>query len=134
MTIRAYTPDDFPIVEQWAKARSMAIVPQLLSPTGFIVEDESGPLMAAFAYLMFDCPLVQVDHLLGRPGADIASIRQAWQTIQGAVIAWVKQVNALGGYNYRILRGFTSPEIAREAAKNGWLIDDSSLKCVRYAF
>jgi len=133
MTIRIYTPADFSTVEQWAQSRGIVLLPPLLSPNGFLVEDD-GPLLVAFAYLMFDCPIVQIDHLLGRPGANIGRVREAWQMMQGALVEWVKGINEASGYNYRIFRCFTSPEIAREAAKNGWLIDSQPLKCCRYAF
>lgn len=132
MTIRSYTPADFPLVEQWAKARDMAIVPQLLSPNGFLVEDEQGPVMVAFVYLMFDCPIVQVDHLLGRPGTGIKAIRQAWEMIQRIIIGFVGRINEQGGYSYRVLRCFVTPITAKESGKMGWHIDATPLNCIRY--
>lgn len=132
MTIRAYTPDDFSTVEQWAKARNMVIVPQLLSPNGFLVEDEDGPLMVAFGYLLFDCPIVQIDHLLGRPGSDIRNIRKAWEAIQRAVIGWIENINKDCAMNYRLIRCFVAPITAHESEKMGWHIDPTPLNCIRY--
>lgn len=132
MTIRAYTPADFATVEQWAKARNMTIVPQLLSPNGFLVEDEQGPLLVAFGYLLFDCPVSQIDHLLGRPGADIRNIRKAWEMIQSAIIGWIREINAKCGFNYCLIRCFVAPITAKESKKMGWHIDSTPLNCIRY--
>lgn len=132
MTLRAYTPDDFSTVEQWAKARNMTIVPQLLSPNGFLVEDESGPLLVAFGYLLFDCPIAQVDHLLGRPRADIRNIRKAWEMIQRAIIGWIEAINKDCGFSYRVIRCFVAPITAKESEKMGWHIDSTPLNCIRY--
>lgn len=132
MTIRAYSADDFATVQTWAESRGIILIPQLLGNNGFLIEDEHGPLLVAFAYLLFDVPIVQIDHLLGREGADIGAIREAWEMIQSAVVEWIKAINESGGYEYRVIRGFTSPQVAREAEKNGWLIDNSPLKCIRY--
>ena len=132
MKIRAYEPADFATVEQWAKARNMALVPQLLSPNGFLVEDDEGPLMVAFGYLLFDCPIVQIDHLLGRPGASIGPIREAWETIQRTMIEWVKEVNARSGFNYCLIRAFVAPVTATESEKMGWHISPAPLNCIRY--
>jgi len=132
MKIRAYEPADFATVEQWAKARNMALVPQLLSPNGFLVEDDEGPLMVAFGYLLFDCPIVQIDHLLGRPGASIGPIREAWGMIQRTMIEWVKEVNTRSGFNYCLIRGFVAPVTAMESEKIGWHIDPTPLNCIRY--
>jgi hypothetical protein len=132
MNIRAYTPDDFDTVASWAKARDMTLIPQLLSPNGFLVEDENGPLMVAFGYLMFDCPIVQIDNLLGRPLSNIKSIRKAWVIIQRAIIAWVKNINETGGFNYCLIRSFVSPITANESAKIGWNVDSTALNCIRY--
>jgi hypothetical protein len=132
MTIRAYTPDDFDTVAAWAQARDMTLIPQLLSPNGFLVEDDDGPLMVAFGYLMFDCPIVQIDNLLGRPLSNIKSIRKAWMMIQRSIIEWVKNINQTGGFNYFLIRSFVSPITASESAKIGWNIDSTTLNCIRY--
>jgi hypothetical protein len=132
MKIRAYEPADLATVEQWAKARNMALVPQLLSPNGFLVEDDEGPLLVAFGYLIFDCPIVQIDHLLGRPGASIGPIRDAWGMIQRAIVGWIQGVNEQGGFSYRLIRGFVAPVTAKESEKMGWHVDASPLSCIRY--
>ena len=133
LKIRAYTPDDFATVEQWAKARGMVLIPQLLGKNGFLIEDDKGPILTAFVYLIFDCPIVQIDHLMGRPGSSITSMRAAWDVMQSAICRWVDGVNKSGGYDYRLFRCFTSEEIAHEAVKKGWLMDGGELKCIRYA-
>lgn len=132
MTIRAYTSDDFAIIEQWAKARSMDIHPALLSPNGFLVEDDNGPLMVAFGYLLFDCPIAQIDNLVGRPDANIRSIRKAWKIIQSAIIEWIQNINKDCGFNYRLLRCFVEPITAHESQKMGWHINQTELNCIRY--
>lgn len=115
MTIRAYAPADFPIVEQWAKARNMAIVPQLLSPNGFLVEDERGPLAVCWVYLTFDCPVAMVDNLFTRPGASLKKGLAAWRIMWSAIQSFLSNLKDCNGdsLNYSIVRVFCRSPLSR---------------------
>lgn len=126
MTIRAYTPDDFPIVEQWAKARSMAIVPQLLSPNGFLVEDEQGPVAVCWVYLTFDCPLAFIDHLFTRPGTSMKKCREGWPILWRTIQAYLSNLRACDGtpLEYKVVRIFTRTPLARFLKADRWHVSD----------
>lgn len=126
MTIRSYTPADFSTVEQWAKARNMALIPQLLSPNGFIVEDEEGPLLVAWVYLTFDCPLAFVDHLLTRPSSSLKSSLKAWRIFWQTTLSFLSKLRDCNGnaLAYKIVRIFTRPAFSRFLRADGWQISD----------
>lgn len=122
MTIRAYTPDDFHIVEQWAKARNMALIPQLLSKNGFLVEDEDGPLAVAWCYLTFDCPRASIDDFYGRPRASGVKLLQAWEIIESAVFSFLRKLQDCEGnpLRYAVLITFADEKLSHFLSKTGW--------------
>ena len=122
MTCRAYMPEDFDTVKGWAEAKGIEIVPQLLSKTGFIAEADGRPVMAVWAYLLFDVPIVQLDHLLSPPGTKIAEIRKAWEKLMIVIKDWIRIRNEKGGTGYCVIRCFIHERLAREAARAGWLV------------
>ena len=135
MTIRAYTPDDFATVEGWAKARGMTIIPQLLSPNGFLVEDDKGPLAVCWVYLVFDCSFVFMDNLWSRPKTSLKDGRAAWAMIWRTTKAFLS--NLRDGQErpirYSFVRNFCRPELARLIKKDGWLVADRASVQVIYA-
>lgn len=126
MKIRTYTPDDFPIVEQWAKARNMAIVPQLLGPRGFIVEDDHGPLAVAFVYLTFEVPVAFVDNLFTRPGTSMKKCREGWPILWRTIQSYLANLRDCNGValGYRVVRIFTRTPLARFLKSDGWHVSD----------
>lgn len=129
MTIRAYIADDFPVVEQWAKARNMAVIPQLLGPRGFIVEDELGPLAVAFVYLTFDVPLAFIDNLFTRPGTSIKQCREAWPILWRTIQAYLANLRDCNGdaLNYNVVRIFCRSPLARFIGSD-WVTSDHDYK------
>lgn len=135
MTIRAYTPADFDTVAAWAKARDMALIPQLLSPNGFLVEDDDGPLMVCFVYLVFDCPFVFMDHLVSRPNSSLKASLKAWAMIWRTAKTFLSNLRDCNGepISYKFVRNFCRPELARLIKKDGWLVADRPSLQVIYA-
>jgi hypothetical protein len=115
MNIRAYASDDFATVEQWAKARNIILIPQLLGKNGFIIEDEKGPVVVAFVYLTFDVPLAFIDNLFTRPGTSIKQCREAWPILWRTVQAFLSNLRDCQGepLNYNIVRIFCRSPLAR---------------------
>lgn len=135
MTIRAYAPEDFATVAAWAEARGMQIHPALLSPNGFLVEDDKGPLAVCFVYLVFDCPFVFMDNLWSRPKTSLKDGRAAWAMIWRTTLAFLAglrdgQGNAI---RYSFVRNFCRPELARLIKKDGWIVADRLSAQVIYA-
>lgn len=135
MTIRAYTPDDFSTVEQWAKSRNMVIVPQLLSPNGFLVEDDEGPLMVAWVYLLFDCPVAMVDHLFTRPNTGLKASLLAWRKIWRTIRDFLENLKSCDGtrLDYKIVRVFTRTPLSRFLKADGWHVSDYTSTQAVYA-
>lgn len=135
MTIRAYQPSDFPIVEQWAKARNMVLIPQLLSKNGFLVEDEDGPIAVAWCYLTFDCPLAYVDHLFTRPKTSLKKGLAAWRLIWRTIQAFLLNLRDCNGnaLSYKIVRVFTCPELSRFLKSDGWKVSAKTVQQAIYA-
>ena len=135
MTIRSYTPDDFPTIEAWAKARGMVLIPHLLGKHGFLVEDDSGPIAVAFAYLTFDVPIAFLDNLFTRPKTSIRESRQAWAMIWRTVQAFLSNLRDCEGMalGYKIVRIFTRTPLARFLKAEGWHVSDHTSIQALYA-
>lgn len=115
MTIRAYTPADLPVIQAWAEAWETAIIPQLLSPNGFLVEDEQGPLAAVWVYLVFDCPMVLVENLVTRPGTSLKKGLAAWDILWRTIQSFLANLKDCNGtpLSYKVVRTFTRPSLVR---------------------
>jgi hypothetical protein len=120
MTARAYMPEDFATVAEWAADRGYVLHEFLLSKTGFIAEEEGEPVLAVFCYQLFDVPVIQIDHLLGRPGQDQATMREAWGMLARCIKDWTQKANELHGTDYRIMRCFIDSRLGGWAEREGW--------------
>lgn len=129
MTIRAYDQTDFATVEQWAKARGMALIPQLLGKNGFLIEDERGPLAVAFVYLTFDVPLAFIDNLFTRPGTSIKQCREAWPILWRTIQTYLANLRDCNGdaLNYNVVRIFCRSPLARFIGSD-WVTSDHDYK------
>jgi hypothetical protein len=139
VTIRAYTPADFDTVAAWAKARDMALVPQLLSPNGFLVEDDDGPIAACWVYLTLDCPRASIDDFYARPNACAWKIKQAWQSMERAVFGFLSNLRDCNGdsVRYSVLSTFADSKLSEFLRSEGWHVGQKShyhiIKAVPYA-
>lgn len=122
MTIRAYTPEDFATVAAWAEARGMQIHPALLSPNGFLVEDDEGPLAVCWVFLTFDCPRASIDDFYARPGANVWDIKKAWEMLERTVIGFLSKLRDCNGgtVRYPVLSTFADANLAEFLKGAGW--------------
>lgn len=133
MTCRAYTPDDFPTVEQWAAARRRHLGRVIFGERGFIVEDEHGPAAVAMVYLMFDVPVAVVDNFFSRPGLG-HKIKRAWRILWRVICDYLRNLKTPDGQplGYHFVRTFARVKLARLADKvEDWNIDSAELKCIQ---
>lgn len=135
MNIRSYTSNDFPILQEWANSRNMQIHSALLSPNGFLVEDERGPLAVCFVYLVFDCPFVFMDNLWSRPNTSLKDGRAAWAMIWRTTLGFLSNLRDGQGapIRYKFVRNFCRPELARLIKKDGWIVADRLSAQIIYA-
>ena len=126
MQIRAYHPDDFPIVSAWAEARNMILHPALLSPNGFVVTDDTGPLAVCWVYLIFDVPFVAIDNLFSRPGTSLKDGREAWAILWRTIKGFLSNLRDGQGepIRYKYVRSLCRPELARLIKRDGWKVAD----------
>ena len=133
MKIRAYTPADFSTVEAWANARVVEIAPVFLSPNGFLVEDEQGPLAVCWVYLVFDCPIVIIDHLVTRPGTSLKDGLAAWRILWRTIQAFLSNLRDCNDkpLRYKVVRIFTRTPLARFLKADGWHVSNhTSLQAI----
>jgi len=139
MTIRAYAPADFDTVATWAKARDMALIPQLLSPNGFLVEDDDGPLAACWVYLTLNCPRASIDDFYARPSACPWRIKEAWQSLERVVFDFLSKLKDCNGGStgYSVLSTFADSKLSEFLKSEGWHVGKKAhfhiLKTVPYA-
>jgi hypothetical protein len=126
VTIRAYTSADFDTVAEWAKVRDMILHPALLSPNGFLVEDDAGPLAVCWIYLIFDVPFVAIDNLFSRPGTSLKDGREAWAMLWRTIKGFLSNLRDCKGepIRYKYVRSFCRPELARLIKRDGWKVAD----------
>lgn len=122
MTVRNYTAEDFQTVDAWARARGSALVPGLLSPVGFIVEDDQGPAGVCWVYLMFDVPVAVIDNLYTRPGLKVGQLRPIWGMLWRCVLGYLERLKDCDGQplRYNVIRTFAIEPLARLAETEGW--------------
>ena len=127
MTIRAYIPDDFPLIESWAKARGIEIAPVFLSPNGFIVEDERGPLAACWVYLVFDVPIASIDYFVTRPKTSRKKAHEAWKVLFSACRSFLSNLRDCNGQplGYNLIRTFCHESLAGIARSDGWCVSET---------
>lgn len=130
--VRQVITEDLPMIHEWAKAHSVEILEPLLSPYGFLAEDDGKPILAIWAYMILDVPVIQLDHLISAPGLKIRKVREAWEEMSACVIQWVKNLNDKGGLNYCLIRAFIGERIGNEAERSGWEVNRQSTISIRH--
>jgi hypothetical protein len=121
-TVRAVAEQDMASLEGWAQDRGLTLAGALLSPHAFLVELDGQPSLVAWCYMLLDVPVIQIDHLLSRPGLTIGQVRQCWAAFLQAVETWILIINRTSGLNYNVLRCFCEKRMLDEAVKSGWQI------------
>lgn len=130
--VRQITAEDMPMIHEWAQAHGVEILEPLLSPYGFLAEDDGEPILAIWAYMILDVPVIQLDHLISAPGLKMSKVREAWEEMSACVVQWVKNLNAKGGLNYCLIRAFIGERIGNEAERAGWEVNRQSTISIRY--
>jgi hypothetical protein len=127
VTIRAYHPDDFPIVSAWAAARNVEIAPVILSPNGFLIEDDRGPLAVCWSYLVFDVPIAIIDNFITRPNTSLKQAKDAWRMLFRAVRSFLGNLRDCNGkpLGYNLIRTFCHSSLAKFMESEGWQVSST---------
>ena len=133
ITVRQVQPEDIPMIQEWAERRGCILEPKLVSPHGFIaINDEGKPIMTAWAALMMDVPIVNVDHVYVPRRFKKAEACQAWEDLISAIRLWVKYINDRHGYGYSLIEIVMNPVMESEAIRHGGQVSQSSYKKCHY--
>ena len=135
MNIRAYTPDDFDTVAEWAKARDMQFHPAFLSKNGFIVTDDAGdPCAASWVYLLFDVPIAMVDNFITRPNSSFKTSMAAWQIMWRTIKEFLTNLVDCEGnpLNYQFIRTHCIKRLAQFAKIDGWNVSPTTSTQITY--
>jgi hypothetical protein len=132
ITVRQVTPEDMPTLTAWAERRGCLLEPRLLSPHGFLAVNGDTPLICAWAALMMDVPIVQVDHVYLPRRFVTGDMREAWASIIEAVRAWVKLINERHGYGYSLIEIVMNPVMEFEAQRAGGEVSQRTFKKCHY--
>ena len=132
ITVRKITSDDLPILQSWAEARGCSLVPELLSPNGFLACDGDKPLICAWAALIMDVPIVQIDHVYLPRRFVSNDLRKAWALILNAIRSWIKFINESCGFAYSLLEIIMNPVMELEATNAGGIVSQRTYKKCHY--
>lgn len=132
ITVRKITDNDLPTLQSWAKARGCVLLPNLLSPHGFLACDDDKPILCAWAALTMDVPIVQIDHVYLPRRFNLNDLRVAWTLILNTIRAWVKIINDLNGYGYSLLEIVMNPVMEFEAQRAGGIVSQRMFKKCHY--
>ena len=124
ITVRAYMPGDFQMVNEWAKARGLILTPELLSKTGFLAEDDEGPCSVVWVYLMFDVPIASLDYQLTRPGLNGRKVISCWRLMWACAVRYLHALKDTDGnsLHYSVIRSFVNEKMAPLTRKEGWFV------------
>lgn len=133
ITVRTIQPDDLPEILGWAERRGTGIVPRLMSPHGFVAVDGEGKmLITAWAALIMDCPIVQVDHVYMTRRFKADDLREGWVSIVDTIRQWVKLINERHGYGYSLIEIVMNPVMEKEAERAGGVVSQRTFKKCHY--
>ena len=95
LTVRHFLEEDFETFAAWSEGHGQIAPPwdALSGQYGLIVEDDQGPLVAAFLFLAGSWAMVEA--LASRPGCSIRETWEASQVMQTRMEAVAKEAGAL---------------------------------------
>lgn len=133
ITVRKVEPEDMPTLKAWAARRGCALEERLLSPHGFLaVRDNGDPILCAWAALVMDVPIAQVDHVYVARRFSIEEGRAAWAQVIAAIQAFIRLVNERGGFGYSLIEIVMNPVMEKEVTRHGGYVSMSSYKKAHY--
>jgi hypothetical protein len=122
LTVRPYTADDYPLVNDWWQARHGALVDlpaAMLPPLGVIVEDADGPAFALWCYESFGVGVAFIEWPVSRPGLCLPRARALSAKAVESVIALAgKQCDPPG--EYKVFRAIPGVSLFRAMGDLGF--------------
>lgn len=92
MNVRLYTPEDYPTLLTWWEGHEVAAIPKGLLPSlGVVIEDDKGPILAAWLYRDADGKLGWIAWTVSRPGSPGRSVYRAVKQMLGAMEELAKE-------------------------------------------
>lgn len=122
--LRVFTPEDYPMICQWALAHGKGFVmPPLehLPTIGQIAFREDGDLAAIWLYLTMATPVCFLEHGVTRPGISLKTAKEAFISMEKCL----KEVAASLGY--QVMISHCSPGMARVVKAQGWVTANENI-------
>lgn len=113
---RIYTPEDLPMLRQWAEFHGRKLNEEVLPPLGVIVSRGGKPEAALFVYLSVGVGVAFLEHAMTRPMLTPRKARESLMHATSAVVAAARDQ----GDGYNVFIAYTVPAIARTLERNGW--------------
>lgn len=113
---RIYTPDDLPMLRQWAEFHGRELATEVLPPLGVIVSRDGEPEAALFVYLSVGVGVAFLEHAITRPMLSAKKTRESLMHATTAILAAAREQ----GEGYNVFIAYTVPAIARTLNRNGW--------------
>lgn len=133
ITVRQITPEDLPEIQGWAEVRGTGIAPKLMSPHGFVAVNGKGKMIiTAWAALIMQCPVVQVDHVYMPRRFKADEVREGWVSVIDTIRIWVKLINERHGYGYSLIEIVMNPVMEKEAERAGGVVSSRTFKKCHY--
>lgn len=127
MTVRAVTPDDMPLLQGWALRRGCVLVPEILSPHGFLAEIDGVPLMCAWGAMILDTPFMEIDHVYASPRVTKKTGLEAWGALVAMFKSWALAINRAGGAQVQAFKIAMNAAMAPYAKRTGGLVGNMPL-------
>lgn len=97
ITVRFITPDDMPLLRQWAKRRGCSLDDDWLSPMGMLALQDDIPMLCAWAATILDTALMEIDHVYASPRITKKVGVEAWSLLIGSFRHLAGEIAKAGG-------------------------------------
>lgn len=127
ITLREYTPEDYPLVKGWWEGHGKpATPPNLLSPIGVFALRDGEPVAAMWLYLALGCGLCWLEYPLTAPKQSLSQARESLKELLGHMI------NVAQIHNYALMLGQATVPLAREMKRAGFLETATGMSALAY--
>jgi hypothetical protein len=117
--VRFITPDDMPLLRQWAKRRGCVLDDDHLSPLGMLALDDGAPMLCAWAATILDTSLMEIDHVYASPRITKKIGLECWSLLIGSFRHLAGEINKAGGRPVKAFKISANPDMIPFIKKTG---------------
>jgi hypothetical protein len=124
ITVRFITPDDMPLLRQWAKRRGCVLDDDFLSPLGMLALNDNVPMLCAWAATILDTALMEIDHVYASPRVTKKIILECWSLLLGSFRHLAGEIANAGGRQVKAFKISANPAMIPFIKKTGGAISN----------